>query len=307
MPVTRSVAAMVVASLMAMPAVAAPTCTISMTTLAFGSVDVLPGSAVDTTATISVTCSSGIGTGQRLCISIGAGSAGDATSRQFSGGALRFDMFSNSGRTTRWGSWQTGYATAGVQVDVPQNSTTPITVYGRLLGSQQTVAAGAYSSTFTANPFMQYDDKGATACPTGARSTSASTSATATVVSKCNVSATALSFGSFATLTSNKDATGTVQVQCSSGLPYTVALNGGSAGATDPTLRKMAQGATQITYGLYRDASRTLPWGSTTGTNTAGGTGTGAQQSLTVYGRVPTQTTPAPATYADSVVVTVSY
>jgi spore coat protein U-like protein len=305
----RAFAALALACGLAAPALAgSPTCTISMTTLAFGNVDVLAGAAVDTTATISVTCSGGGGLGQRLCISIGAGSAGDATSRQFSGGTLRYDVYSDSARSSRWGSWQTGYDTAGIQVDVPQSSTTPITVYGRLFGSQQTVAAGSYSSTFTANPFMQYDDKSsAPACPTGARSASTSTSATATVASKCNVSATSIDYGSTSFLTSNKDATGTLQVQCNSSLPYTVALNGGNANATNPTQRKMAQGATQVTYGLYRDSSRTQPWGSTTGTNTVGGTGTGNQQSLTIYGRVPTQTTPAPATYSDSVVVTVTY
>jgi spore coat protein U-like protein len=305
----RAFAALALACSLAAPALAgSPTCTISMTTLAFGNVDVLAGAAVDTTATISVTCSGGGGAGQRLCISIGAGSAGDATSRQFSGGTLRYDVYSDSSRSSRWGSWQTGYDTAGIQVDVPQNTTTPITVYGRLFGSQQTVAAGSYSSTFTANPFMQYDDKSsAPACPTGARSASTSTSATATVVSKCNVSATSINYGSTSFLTSNKDATGTLQVQCNNSLPYTVALNGGNANATDPTQRKMAQGATQVTYGLYRDSSRTQPWGSTTGTTTVGGIGTGNQQSLTIYGRVPTQTTPAPATYSDSVVVTVTY
>jgi spore coat protein U-like protein len=284
-----------------------PTCTIGMTTIAFGNVDVLGGSAVDTTATITVSCSGGGGNGQRLCISIGAGSAGDATSRQFSGGTLRYDLYRDSSRTVLWGSWQTGYDTAGLQLDVAQNSTTAITVYGRLFGSQQTAAAGSYSSTFTANPFMQYDDKATASCPTGIRSTSTSTSASATVVSKCNVTATSVNFGSAGSLATNKDATGTLQVQCSNSLPYVVALNGGNAGATNPTQRKMAQGATQITYGLYRDSSRTQPWGSTTGTDTVGGTGTGGQQSLTVFGRVPTQTTPAPATYSDSVVVTVTY
>ncbi|WP_409528142.1 spore coat protein U domain-containing protein [Rhizobium sp.] len=37
------------------------------------------------------------------------------------------------------------------------------------------------------------------------------------------------------------------------------------------------------------------------------GTGTGSPQTLTVYGRVPAQNTPAPGTYSDTVVVTVSY
>jgi spore coat protein U-like protein len=69
----------------------------------------------------------------------------------------------------------------------------------------------------------------------------------------------------------------------------------------------MANGAVQITYGLYRDAARTLPWGSTTGTNTAAGTGSGSGQALTVYGRMPVQTTPAPGTFTDTIIATVTY
>ena len=89
--------------------------------------------------------------------------------------------------------------------------------------------------------------------------------------------------------------------------PYTVALNGGNDAATDPTLRKMSKGAEKITYGLYRDAARTQPWGSTSGTNTVAGTGSGLAQSLTVYGRVPVQATPSPGAYADTIVVTLTY
>jgi spore coat protein U-like protein len=108
-------------------------------------------------------------------------------------------------------------------------------------------------------------------------------------------------------LSSNIDATSLLSVQCSISLPYTVALNGGNSGASDPTQRKMSNGATQLTYGLYRDSARSLPWGGTTGTNTVSATGTGAVQALTVYGRVAPQTTPAPATYQDTIVVTITY
>jgi spore coat protein U-like protein len=90
-------------------------------------------------------------------------------------------------------------------------------------------------------------------------------------------------------------------------LPYTLSLNGGNSGATDPTQRKMTSGANQLTYGLYQNSARSSPWGSTAGSNTVGGTGTGASQVITIFGRVPAQTTPAPATYQDSVVVTVTY
>jgi spore coat protein U-like protein len=62
-----------------------------------------------------------------------------------------------------------------------------------------------------------------------------------------------------------------------------------------------------VTYGLYRDAARSLAWGATTGVNTASGTGTGTTQTLTVYGRVAPQTTPKAGTYTDTIVATVTY
>ncbi len=55
-----------------------------------------------------------------------------------------------------------------------------------------------------------------------------------------------------------------------------------------------------------RDAGRTAPWFTDAG-NVATGSGTGNGQSLTVYGRVPVQTTPVAGTYTDTVVVTITY
>jgi spore coat protein U-like protein len=289
----------------------AQTCTVGLPTIAFGNVNVLTGAASDITATLTVTCSGGTGNqGQRACISIGAGSANDATSRQMTGASsnkARYDLYSNSGRTTLWGSWQTSFDTAGVQLDVPKNSSATVTVFARLLASQQTVPAGSYTATFTANPFIQYANKTATPCPTGALTSSASTTVTATVLSSCNVAATAVNFGSTGLLTANTDAQGTLSVQCNSTLPYTVSLDGGTSGAINPTQRKMTLSGSNVIYGLYRDAARSLPWGNTIGTNTTSGSGTGLTQTQTVYGRIPIQTTPKPGAYSDSVVVTVGF
>jgi spore coat protein U-like protein len=126
-------------------------------------------------------------------------------------------------------------------------------------------------------------------------------------VSSCNVGATAANFGSQGILSGNTDAQATLSIQCSPSLPYTVSVDGGSSGATDPTQRKMSLAGATVTYGLYRDAVRTLPWGNTVGTNTTSGTGTGVTQSQTVYGRMAAQSTPKPGSYTDSVVVTVGY
>ncbi len=53
--------------------------------------------------------------------------------------------------------------------------------------------------------------------------------------------------------------------------------------------------------------ARTTVWGVTVGTDTVTGTATAHAQTLTVYGRVPPQTTPPAAVYNDTVNVTVTY
>jgi spore coat protein U-like protein len=116
-----------------------------------------------------------------------------------------------------------------------------------------------------------------------------------------------LNFGTRDLLQTAIDVSNTLSLSCTNGQPYTFGLNGGTSNASDPAQRKMSQGAQSITYGLYRDATRTLPWGNTSGVDTASGTGTGTTQNFTVYGRVPSQNTPAAGTYTDTVVVTVTY
>jgi spore coat protein U-like protein len=69
----------------------------------------------------------------------------------------------------------------------------------------------------------------------------------------------------------------------------------------------MTNGATTVSYALYSNGGRTTNWGNTVGTDTVSGNGTGASQNYTVYGQIPTQTTPAPATYTDTIIVTVTY
>jgi spore coat protein U-like protein len=295
------------------PANSAASCSISMQNVAFGSVDVTPGTAVDTTATLQVTCSGSPPMGERLCINLGAAAADDATSRQMTGpssATLRYDLYANAARTTLWGSWQDGYHSPGVQVDVV-NGTTSYTVYARLFGSQQSAASGSYTSSFAANPVLQYRDKmGAGNCPvSGGNTTTTSTTftSTVTVLPSCSVSVSNMNFGTRAFLTSNVDATSTVTVTCSTGASYTVALSYGNTG-TSATNRKLVSGANSVTYGLYKDAARLTGWGifSLVG-ELVSGTGSGSAQALTVYGRVPSQSTPPPGTYSDVVLVIVTY
>lgn len=106
------------------------------------------------------------------------------------------------------------------------------------------------------------------------------------------------------------DAQGALVVNCSTGTPYTIGLSAG-ANATSPTAsadnRRMISGTGEyVPYGLYRNAGRTLFWGDVIGTNTLAGTGNANNQSIPVYGRVPSTNAPA-GTYVDTVTATITY
>ena len=116
-------------------ALANRTCSISMTNVAFGNIDVTTGSPVETTGTLSVTCSGYGGDPPRLCMSIGVGSAGDAQQSADAGTEfLRYDLYRDAARTSVWGSWQTGYKSPGVAADTADGTST-FTVYARLSSS----------------------------------------------------------------------------------------------------------------------------------------------------------------------------
>ncbi len=141
------------------------------------------------------------------------------------------------------------------------------------------------------------------------------------ILKACTITAAAatdVDFGSVAsTATANTDAQGSVTANCTPLTPYTIALNAGvNAGtANDVTTRRMKNiDAAVLTnnfvaYQLYRDAGRSLIWGSTTGTNTLAGTGTGLNQPYPVYGRVadPSANSAGAGSYLDTVTATITY
>jgi spore coat protein U-like protein len=119
--------------------------------------------------------------------------------------------------------------------------------------------------------------------------------------------ASTLNFGTPGVLSANVDVTSTIQVTCTNTTPYNIGLNAGTGTGATVSNRLMTSGATTISYAMYSNPGRTTNWGNTVGTDTVAGTGNGTAQSYTVYGRVPPQTTPAPGTYTDTIMVTVTY
>lgn len=141
---------------------------------------------------------------------------------------------------------------------------------------------------------------------------------TATLLPACTAGTTSgssttfgtLSFGNYASLSSVINATsaqlaGSIRVNCINGLSYKILIDGGSSGNVNSrNMVNTSNAALKVLYNLYTSASFGTIWDNTVGLSD---TGNGADQWHTVYGRVPSQTTPAAGSYQDIVNVTVSW
>lgn len=131
--------------------------------------------------------------------------------------------------------------------------------------------------------------------------------ATITIARSCVVGTSApVNFGTQGALDSDIDEEGSIEVTCTTGTKYDIAL--GAGGGTSVDARRMSSPAgDSIAYQLYRNNARTDVWGETAGTNTFAGTGSGSAQQIPVYGRVANQAVPDAGVYSDTVTFTVTY
>jgi spore coat protein U-like protein len=310
----------------AQPAVA-QSCSVTPATGSFGSIDVLPGTAIDSTSTFSVSCSGAANNTVRLCIEMGRGvsAAGPSGERALTSGSnyLDFDFYSDSARTQLWGSWGRviiAYGTAGVSYDLALGSTGSashtFTAYARIAAGQTTAAPATYTWNGL-SPGLAYGYATATACPTGgATTTSGGSNWDATIAAGCNISTSTMNFGSTSSfISSNIDSAATITAQCTNTSAYSIGLSNGVNASGSQNRMRLGATSNYVTYGLYTDAARSNAWATTTsatgctsGTSTCAlGTGTGSSQSVTVYGRVPPQNVPAAGSFTDTVVVTVTF
>ncbi len=137
---------------------------------------------------------------------------------------------------------------------------------------------------------------------------------TTTVTSKCTITAGSLAFPNYNTVTGAQiDATANLTVACSKGALTSITLGQGlnpAALSTDlAPLRRMKNSSTTdvLSYALFQDSSRLVPWGNTALTGSTYVPSSAAPTNLSVYGRITaTQDVPA-GSYADTVVVTISF
>jgi spore coat protein U-like protein len=109
----------------------------------------------------------------------------------------------------------------------------------------------------------------------------------------CDLSVTAMSFGTYSGTALNGTATG--KVTCAGG--WDIPLNAGiGAGATENIRKMTGPGGAELSYEVFQDAARTVNWGNTTTTEE---TGTG-NATVTFYGLIPAGQNVAPGTYTDT-------
>jgi spore coat protein U-like protein len=133
---------------------------------------------------------------------------------------------------------------------------------------------------------------------------------TATVVPSCQIVSTGmLDFGSFVRGASTIDAVANLIVRCSYGASYSISIDAGRSPESGQRRMTHETGTEALVYTVSQDAGHGTTWGS--GASAKPAVGTGADQTLAIYGRLQppdgnaTQT--RPGRYADTLTITVEY
>ena len=296
----------------------AQTCTASPSALSFGNVSPIGLSAVAATGTVSISCTWPAVTltpSVQVCLNMGG-----TTPRALTIGAnqLQYNLYQDAAYSLPWGSTTLGTTPISVILNKPatgNTATTSVNFYGQITANQPTVptignASTTYSQTLSQTSlnygFFLLLAPGCAALTTSAGSFGFT--ASATVVNNCLISATNVAFTSTGVLSSALNASGAITARCTNGDAYQIALSSGSSGSVAARQMQRTGGGGAVNYQLYTDAAHTSAWGDgTAGTTMATGTGSGNAVSITVYGRVPTQTTPMPGNYSDTITATISF
>lgn len=290
---------------------AAQSCTASMTDFNFGTTSVRGGSTPRILGTLRVECGALLGLISlvNLCITVDAGDGGSGPSnnprymRRADGTQLAYQLYRGGYGGTVLNN------ISGVSLSLLSSTVYEETIYAEVIDSGTSVNGGYYSSNFTAGIDFRVTAGTLLSCTSRGEQDSSDFMVSADIEPSCTVSAGTLDFGTLGTnVSAAVVAQTTIDVSCSAGVPYSVQLGQGQGpGVSDPTARQMSSGSNTLSYGLYRNQTLTAPWGWTVGVNDNSGTGTGAIQSIPVYGQINSGQTVPVGVYSDSVIITVNY
>ncbi|QOY92694.1 spore coat U domain-containing protein [Massilia sp. UMI-21] len=309
----------------------ADTCEASMTDISFGSINPIASGDVHASGTLTVTCTWTVLNLQppllllpsvNVCVNLGAGSGGGGIPRYLSNGSQRlaFNLYTGASYSDAsvWGGpaipGTSGIPTRFEGLLKLGSVSRSFPVVGRIAASALAGigtggAAGAvYSSSFAGHGSVSFSFSGISTQPCSAgASTAFSFRVQASIANDCVIQAGSLDFGANSVLSGARRAASALSVRCTADNPYQVVLNGGMHGSIGARRMKNAATGETIAYTLSSSPDGS-PWGDgTLGSSVYGGTGSGAAQSVPVYGLVPAQRTPSPGSYGDTVTATLYF
>ena len=302
-------------------------CTASMTNLNFGSVNLVAGTGLSATATLSYTCTNDVTTATyaRVCFNIGDGAQSLTyfTPRRMNN-VLQFQIYHSSGATI-WGSRANSTVPNPYTVDItiPAKSTAGNGTYsgttamqGVILTGQAAQSPGSYQNQFTGGHTAISWSSNTSTAPTNCAGTTQNNfpfTALATVVKACTVvagSASNIVMGPVSSTATNVAGNNSIAVTCSGSTPYNIGLapsNGSTTGAGE--MGGTGSNTDKVPYHL-RSTTGTggTIWGNTATASLVGngvaGSGSGVATSVPVYVTVPSANY-QPDTYTDTVTVNV--
>lgn len=313
----------------------ADSCTLTASDIVFPSVSSISSSDAFTASTgWNVTCTwtafttSLLFPNATVCLYLGGGSNSSSTvtsPRQMANGAVKvnYNLYSDTSYAASkiWGGW-TGTTTASTPIVITMlksggvgSLSQSVTIYGKL-SADATLAAnnvGATDLTVTSDfgsgsAVMQYlfTLLPSTVCTLGPTAP-IPFQVRGKVINDCNISVGNIAFPDTSLLSSTVRSTSSMNIRCSVNTAYRVLLSyGGNASGTTRKMKKLS-GTELVSYQLSNSLDGTT-WGDgTSGTVVVTGTGDGNNASLTVFGRVPAQTTPSPGDYKDTITATVQF
>ncbi|MGG1947581.1 spore coat U domain-containing protein [Trinickia sp. NRRL B-1857] len=294
-------------------------CSASASAIDFGPVSPIALNAVDTTGTITVTCTWPIPTlmpNALVCLNLG----GTAPRELRSGGnTLQYALYQDPARSIEWGSVSAGTQPIALILTKPAggaSASQSVTVYGRIAANQLTVPTVNNSntryrqnfngtSTELSYAFYGFIEPNCSMLFSAGRFPFA---VSATVVNDCRITTANVNFGATSATTTRLRSAGAISARCTNGDAWRIALSGGSSGNVVARKMQRSGGGGELAYQLYLDSARATVWGDGSGaTSTGTGTGSGYTTVLSIYGEVPPQNTPAPGTYSDTITATISF
>nr|WP_315252744.1 spore coat protein U domain-containing protein [uncultured Duganella sp.] len=314
----------------------ADACSVAQTNIAFPAVSSISTTDVYVNATFRVTCSwtsfvAGLlFPNATVCLYLGGGSGNSNANvtlpRQLANGSKRinYNLYTDASYAASkvWGGW-TGTDTAANVItftltksdNVIGSLVQDVTLYGKLnadatLSSMDVGADNlSFSSAFSGgNVLMRYIFflSGTNNCVLGT-SIAMPFTVSAPVINDCTINVGNLAFPNSSLLNSALRSTATLSTRCSLNTAYRVTFDAGVTPGNTVAVRKMkgSPSSELVAYQISSTLDGPSLGDGSGGTVVMSGTGTGATQTRTVYGLVPSQQTPAPGDYKDSVTATV--